>query len=128
MEDLVIKPSKKTPLVKCLAEEQQLVMSGVSIQEDAVEFFQPIQDWVKAYFKTPKPLTIDINLMYFNTASSHMITNILGICESSAKLGSVVKVLWHYEEGDIDIQDIGEDYAEVFPSLAFSHIMVDIEE
>ena len=43
--------------------------------------------------------------MYFNTATSKLILDILGKLEELHEAGHPVKVLWFYEVDDEDIQD-----------------------
>ena len=46
-------------------------ISGKSLPEDVVDFYQPLLDWLNKYRSTPNPKTeFTFKLMYFNTASS----------------------------------------------------------
>ena len=63
-------------------------ISGKSLPEDAVYFYQPILDWLSAYRAEPLALTkFNLKLIYFNTASSKLIMDILLILEEMVEEG-----------------------------------------
>lgn len=74
-------------------------------------FFAPVHDTVELFLKSrPSSLTFDVRLDYFNTSSSKALLDILRLAEKSI-IADKVQVLWHYEDGDDDLRESGEDYA-----------------
>lgn len=106
MEVIKIEGTKRTPFVHLDLENGILEMTGRSMPEDAVGFFQPIIDWFRTYAKSPKENTVlKVTLEYFNTSSSK---NLLEIFKSMKDAGNTVD--WHYDWEDEDMQEAGEDF------------------
>ena len=106
MEAIKIEATKRTPYVHL--EGDIMEISGRSMPEDAVGFYQPIIEWFRKYAKAPNPNgTLRVVLEYFNTSSSK---NLLEIFKSikDAENGNTVE--WHYDWEDEDMQEAGEDF------------------
>ena len=95
--DLIIEGTNKTPSVKFQAEEGILEISGRSIPENSIEFYQPMFNWIDLYASNPLAKTnAKIILEYFNTSSSKCILDVLRKLEQINKSGkSEIVVLWH---------------------------------
>lgn len=87
-------------------------ISGKSIPENSLEFYQPIFSWMDEYIANPATQTeVKIILEYFNTTSSKCLLDIFRKMEILSNSGkSQVSVLWHYEEDDEDMMEAGQDY------------------
>lgn len=111
-ENLIIEGTNKTPVIKFYYENGSIEISGKSIPENSIGFYQPIYSWIDNYAIKPSPKTeIKINLEYFNTSSSKCLLDILRKFESIKKAGkSDIEVLWHYEADDEDMMEAGDDY------------------
>ncbi len=112
MQSLRIEAAGKTPLVDFNSDNGTLKISGISIPENSLSFFEPIFAWVDEYVKNPKrETTIIIQLEYFNTSSSKCLLDFfrkfVHIHESGK---SSISGKWFYEENDEDIQEAGNDY------------------
>jgi hypothetical protein len=114
MENLIIKSTDDTPEVN-FGTNGSLVISGRSLPEDAASFYSPLIEWLNAYEagNISTPVTFDMKLEYFNTASSKMLLDIFNKLESLAQNGGSAKVNWHYPDGDDDMLEAGEEYAEL---------------
>ena len=114
MAALRIEASDDTPLVVLDKEKQQFELSGKSMPEDVIDFYQPVLDWIKNYQLEPLESTdFNFKLVYFNTASSKLILDVLMLFEEIAESGSGVKIRWHSPETDEDMQEAGEEYADM---------------
>ena len=83
-------------------------ISGRSIPENSIEFYQPLLDWVQVNLQSDSTsLEISIRLEYFNTSSSKCIMDLLKRVE---KAPCEATVLWYYENEDEDMLEAGEDY------------------
>jgi hypothetical protein len=113
MKALFIEETADTPRVVLDKDNNKFEISGLSLPEDAIEFYKPIVEWLEEYSKDPNPETVfDLKLEYFNTASSKQIIQLLLFLEKlNAK--SKVKIRWHYKDIDEDMHDLGEEYAEI---------------
>ena len=89
-------------------------ISGRSLPEDVVSFYEPVVEWLNEYMQDPNPETFfDFKFIYFNTASSKVILDILTLLEEMIENGHTVGVRWYYLEDDEDMQEAGEEYAEM---------------
>ncbi|MBN2347747.1 MAG: DUF1987 domain-containing protein [Bacteroidales bacterium] len=113
MEVLDIIASNDTPKVLMDPENEIFEISGRSLPEDVVSFYQPVLDWLDEYKENPNENTEFIfRYVYFNTATSKLIQDILIRLEYIVESGKQVKVIWYYEEDDEDMLDLGEEFAE----------------
>ncbi len=111
MDAITIEKTPKTPSIKFDPKQGKLEIKGRSIPENSVEFYKPIMESLESYMKTPvSPTTVDIQLEYFNTASSKCILDVLKKLESIHSKGNQVNITWYYEEDDEDMKEAGEDY------------------
>ncbi|MBU2019531.1 MAG: DUF1987 domain-containing protein [Bacteroidetes bacterium] len=125
MENLLIEGSAKTPTVNFNSEAGVIELKGRSIPENSVEFYQPLNEWIELYAKSPKLETVvEIKLEYFNTSSSKCILDLFKKLESMNNSSTQVKVNWYFEEDDEDMEEAGEDYQAII-GLPFNMIEVD---
>jgi hypothetical protein len=114
MEAIKIKGTEDTPTVILDAAENYFEISGRSLPEDVTSFYGPIIAWLSEYNKNPNPKTVfNFKLEYFNTASSKLILDVLMKLEELATAGHDVLVKWHYPEDDEDMQEAGNEYADI---------------
>ena len=108
-----MKATNDTPLVLLDPQSGIFEISGRSLPEDVVLFYQPILEWLEEYQSRPNPETEFVfKYIYFNTATSKLIQDILIILENILESGSSVKVLWYYERDDEDMYDLGLEFKE----------------
>lgn len=87
---------------------------GKSLPEDVASFYDPIIDWIGEYGENANDTSVfKFKLTYFNTASSKMILDILMKLEELSENGADIKVEWHYEEEDEDMEEAGEEYSDI---------------
>jgi hypothetical protein len=125
MAALRIEPADDSPLVILNREEGQFEVSGKSMPEDVIDFYQPVRDWLEVYSNDPLEKTVfDIKLVYFNTASSRMLLDIFLTLLEIRKKGFEVLVRWHSMTYDEDMQEAGQVYAEMI-DLEFEYLTYD---
>lgn len=123
MQELIKKGTYSTPTVILDAENNKFEISGRSLPEDVVAFYNSILDWLDEYAKSPNEKTeFNFKLVYYNTASSKMLYEILKKLEKIAIDGHDIVVKWHYDEDDEDMEEAGEEYAEVVEELPFEQV------
>ena len=114
MEAIKIKGTEDTPNVVLDAAENVMEISGRSLPEDVSSFYGPILNWLVDYIKSPNPKTVfNFKLVYFNTASSKLILDILMKFEDVKAAGSDTLIQWYFLEDDEDMQEAGEEYSEI---------------
>ena len=87
MEVIKIVGTDDTPSVTLDVANEIFEISGRSLPEDVAVFYEPILDWIDRYSEEATGKTIfNFKLVYFNTASSKMILDILLRCTKQAKM------------------------------------------
>jgi hypothetical protein len=111
MLDLHIEKSPNTPKVDFVSAEGKLSLEGRSIPENPAEFYEPLLDWLKDYFESPKPVTqVIIKLEYINSGSSKSMLELLRRVKEQHLNGNKCQIKWFYEEDDESVQELGEHY------------------
>ncbi|MBI4947910.1 MAG: DUF1987 domain-containing protein [Bacteroidetes bacterium] len=114
MEPLILKGTEDTPSITLDITSKQFEISGRSLPEDVVTFYQPVLDWINLYSEKPEEEMIwKIRLEYFNTASSKIILDILMALEEIKDKGTNVIVQWHFDKNDNDMMEAGEEYKDL---------------
>ncbi len=114
MEALIIEATDDTPKVVLDPSNNDFEFSGKSLPEDVTTFYGPVMDWLDGYASSPNDKTVVIfNLVYFNTASSKLILDILFKLEEIFDEGNDISIEWHYQEEDEDMEEAGEEYGDL---------------
>ena len=119
MEPLIIEATEDTPEIYFKPKENIFRFAKSSLPENAIAFYKPVIDWLKAYSGKPNSETVfDFDVEYLNTASSKQIFEVIMIINKIA-LNGKVKIKWHYDAIDEDMLGLG---------TRFSHLVkVDFE-
>ncbi|MBN2521232.1 MAG: DUF1987 domain-containing protein [Bacteroidales bacterium] len=121
MRPIHLKHTKETPEIILDKKQNVFSISGVSLPEDVKEFYAPIIDWFKEYFRSPNSKTsLRIRLIYFNSASSKMLFEIFQIFKKAHSNGNQVEIIWQYIVDDDEMGEAGEDFAILFGNLPFT--------
>jgi hypothetical protein len=114
MEVIKIIGTDDTPSVTMDVANEIFEVSGRSLPEDVASFYEPILDWLDRYSEEATGKTVfNFKLVYFNTASSKMLLDILLKLEEMYESGKEVLVRWHFPEDDEDMEEAGEEYADI---------------
>lgn len=116
MQVIKIEGTDDTPKVTLDANPENPFMeiSGRSLPEDVVAFYDPILEWLDEYAENPLEKTVlNIKLEYFNTASSKLLLDILLKLEDMHDAGNDVLVRWHFPDDDEDMEEAGEEYEDI---------------
>jgi SiaC family regulatory phosphoprotein len=114
MEALRIELTDETPLVILDPKNNVFEFSGKSLPEDVITFYKPVLTWLDTYGQSPNAKTlVDFKMIYFNTASSKMILDILFKLEELNNSGTSVSVRWFFQQEDDDMKEAGEEYGDL---------------
>jgi hypothetical protein len=106
---LLIQRTINTPLVKF--EDGVLVISGRSIPENAISFFEPLFKFIADYTKKPYPLTeVNILLEYANSSTNRSLMTVFTLLEKIYENGNNINVHWYFENGDELMWELGNDF------------------
>jgi hypothetical protein len=115
-----IKGTGKTPEMEFRPKEALIKMVGVSIPENANEFYAPILAWLDTLVSAAPQETIrvEIKLKYFSITSSRIL---LTIFKKIEKLPDAT-IYWYYE--DNDTYEMGSEYSTM---LVIPVVLIKIE-
>jgi SiaC family regulatory phosphoprotein len=101
MENLILNGSEKTPHFRLLS-SGDISFGGVSMPEDAADFYFKILDWISDYYRSPHQKTsITVSFRYLNSSSSSMIFKIFHCLNRLHASGKTkVKCNWYFEKTD----------------------------
>lgn len=125
MEKYTIEATANTPDIKFDLDKGELNISGRSIPENSIEFYNPLFSALDKYLSNPKNNTVvNIQLEYYNSSSSACLLSVFKKFEKLKKnAGHPVTVNWLYEENDEDILSAGKNF-EGMVDLPFTMIQV----
>jgi len=122
MENLYIEGQVHLPNVILDKENNKLEISGQSMPEDVIAFYNPVLKWIDEYSKDPNDTTtFNMKLVYFNTSSSKMIYEMINKLDQLHKKNHNVKVHWYYDEEDEEMIASGKKLEKYF-SIPFDFI------
>lgn len=111
VDNLVFKPTEKTPKINFDATNGSFEIEGVSIPEDTLAFYEPIFSWLDNYLETPNGVTkLTVDMKFFNTSSSKCLYTIFRKLETLSKSGKSVNIVWCYKLEDTDMFESGQDF------------------
>ncbi len=114
MEAIKLQGTDDTPSVILDKAKGIFEFSGRSLPEDVNAFYEPILEWLSSYAEAPNSETsVTFKLVYFNTASSKLILDILLKFEEIGEAGSNVQINWYYPEDDEDMEEAGDEYSDI---------------
>ncbi len=114
METIKILGTDDTPHIILDPDNDFFEISGRSLPEDVTSFYEPVLTWLDEYAQNPNKKTVfTFKLVYFNTASSKLLLDILMKLEHMHEDGKSVLIKWYYPEDDEDMQEAGEEYADI---------------
>ena len=128
MEILRIEETAHTPFVKLDPITGKMEIKGRAIPEDPDAFWLPILNWFESFMMNPsEEITVCLNLEYFNISSSKRILFLLYKLNELDEAGKAVQVEWHYKLSDIDMYEVGQDYAYMVKVPFHFHSYTDFE-
>ena len=127
MDKFSIEATANTPTIKFDLKNGELNISGRSIPENSIEFYNPLFEALDKYLADPNPknaTTLNIQLEYYNSSSSACLLSVFKKLEKFNKgKGSPDTINWSYEENDEDILAAGKNF-EGMVDLPFKMIAI----
>ena len=119
METLTIEASKYTPYIMMDGDTGVIDIRGKSYPENTFEFYTPVMEWLKDYFKNPQKKTIlTMEILYFNSSSSKFFYDLFDFLEAHSNMTDLV-INWVYDEENESALEAGEEFKEDFEDLSF---------
>jgi len=106
MNNILIEPTDKTPLIDFNQVTGELILSGRSIPENAAKIYEPLLNWTFEYVNNAKTNTnLRLNFEYFNTSTSLWITKIIKALCSIKNQESILLIHYYFNIEDFDTMD-----------------------
>lgn len=105
----IIEATDRTPKIALDYKENTVSFTGILIPENPVAYFDELNKELDTFYDENKIINFIFDLEYFNTGSTKYIYKLL-LKYASLNLN---KVIWIYEEDDIDILETGKDFEEL---------------
>ena len=127
MADLKIEAEKNSPEIIFDCSSSKLEIRGKSYPPNPGIFFSPVFSLLEDHFSAPSvcKLTVDVDLVYFNSGSSRILTELFARLEEAAKTGNKICVNWMYHEEDDDGLEFGEEFREDAETMTFNLVCKD---
>lgn len=111
MNNILIEPTDKTPLIDFNQVTGELILSGRSIPENAAKIYEPLLNWTLEYVNNAKTNTnLRLNFEYFNTSTSLWITKIIKALCSIKNQESILLIHYYFNIEDFEsMDDIKDD-------------------
>jgi hypothetical protein len=115
MSNLIIQPTDDTPLIDFNITSNVFRMSGISIPENPIAFFVPVQNWVIDMVSqvSHKNLRVILDFEYFNTSTVKFIIIILKEFKKSTENNNQLTIMWEYMQDDDDMLETGRELSEL---------------
>ncbi len=112
LKEIKIAGDNSHPNIILDKQNNKFVFSGISIPENAEEFYYSIIEWFERYKGLANPRTeIVFKFDYIDRASSEMIGKLLDVIEAISRKGNFVIVKWYYFFDDEDMLAEGRAFA-----------------
>jgi hypothetical protein len=108
MKNYLVYAEKKTPEV-ILITSGELLITGCSLPENAIQFYAPVFAWLEDYKKlNPTKVNLTLDLDYMNSASVKLMLDILKVLKDMIPDKKNFRVVWKYDKEDTDMLDQGK--------------------
>lgn len=111
MDNINIEATKATPCVEY--NDGVLRVSGQSYPENALQFYQPVLQWVQGYMEVLEgQACFEFDLEYMNTSSSKCIMDLIDILDSAFTQGKDIVINWYYDADNESLLECAEEFQE----------------
>jgi hemerythrin-like metal-binding protein len=121
MENIYIKAEERLPEVSFDFSKNLFSLSGESYPEDFHSFYSPLLAALRKHLKSQggAEIVFDFWLVYFNSSSSKVLTQLFDLLDQTAKQNQVT-INWHHDEDDETIEELGEEFGEDLEKATFN--------
>lgn len=131
LKPLYIEATGKTPQIDLNHLTGELIFSGRSIPENAVELYDIVLKWINQYVNSPRHTTnLRLNLDYFNTASSiwlaKIVKSLCSITEPDKTL--MIHLYFNIEEFDsMEVEDMKDNLSPIIDMIGTPHVSLGLK-
>jgi len=120
LQDWRIDATKHTPEICFQLQEFALTIQGESYPENTSAFVAPILAWLENYLANNQKLTVNIELIYFNSSFSKVLLDFFARLETAViDENKEIVVNWIYDADNDSAEEYGEEFQEDLEQLPF---------
>ncbi|SCK28704.1 DUF1987 domain-containing protein [Vogesella sp. LIG4] len=114
MQNIHLAATSFSPEVNFDFASHRLSLKGECYPENAAVFFEPLMNALHGYLAalSQTQITFDVQLAYFNSASTKAILAIFERLNGAAVAGNYVTVNWYSDPDDDTIMEFGQEVAD----------------
>ncbi|MFC3533120.1 DUF1987 domain-containing protein [Vogesella facilis] len=114
MQNIYLAATSFSPEVNFDFANHYLALKGECYPENAAVFFEPLMHALHGYLaqQSSSRIIVDVQLAYFNSASTKAILAIFERLNAAAVAGNYVTVQWHSDPDDDTIMEFGQEVAD----------------
>ncbi|MDH5599380.1 MAG: DUF1987 domain-containing protein [Cyclobacteriaceae bacterium] len=125
MEQILLEPTRVTPLINFEPSQGILEMKGRSSPENAIQFYQKLIENLDLFIQSSnQSFVANFAFEYFNTSSSKCLFDVFKRLGKMKEAGKDVVINWYFEEDDEDMKEAGEDYCDLL-DIDFNFIEIE---
>lgn len=114
MSNLTLEATQSTPKVVFDLTSKHFELSGRSMPENSLKFYNPVLQWLKDNLvKVEGEIELDVNLEYYNTGTYVRLMEIFNYLAELKEEGREVRIVWYYDDDDPDQLEDGKAFEEV---------------
>ena len=116
MKSLSIQKTDALPEVKFDVDTGIMHMEGMSYDEDALEFYKVLMQWLEQFSEDPSlnnSLKVNLFLHYLDSCSTKCMYEVLNLFKGIKEKVDELEINWYYEEDEEDMEDMGIEYGEI---------------
>ncbi len=120
MGTLILESTRFTPKVTLDPDSNVYEISGDSRPENTHSFYSELIEWVENWDRknsnkeeVEKPIRFKFAFEYLNSSSSKFVLKLILKLKEILVSGDELEIDWYYDEPDIDMKEMGEEYAEM---------------
>ncbi len=136
MRIIDIKKTERTPEIVLDAKDKFFEIRGKCLPENIVDYDKLVTEKLHEYLvdcfeknndcSGGTSFKANFKLAYFNSAAAKFIADILMVVNEFIKKGHNIKIYWYFLEDDDDMQEAGEEFAEML-EVPMNFVMVSQE-
>jgi hypothetical protein len=108
-QSLLIEGTAKTPQIDFNQLTGEMILSGVSLPENAAGIYEPLLGWINDYIKSPHQTTnLRLNLEYYNSSSSLYLAKMIKALSKINEDDHVLFIHIYFNIDDFNDMDMEE--------------------
>ncbi|MCL2184568.1 MAG: DUF1987 domain-containing protein [Treponema sp.] len=116
--------STSTPYILIDEEKNYMKIEGLCFNENVIDFFIEINDWLDKYLNTNfKLFTFDCAMEYFNSSTVKVLFNLIMKMDEASSGENKVILNWITVKENEIIIECGEDFREEVINLTFNMVI-----